>query len=144
MFDQVRHPMRFAVAASTVSGLIVTLLTAASQTAFRSAVSGRSFVLWTLAVTCWALTASSLMLWGRSRETRSTDTTCARDTVVAGVDGTPQARALIEAGPGPLRATVVQDSYKVAETAVRLLERMIRKETVPARTALAAEIVARD
>lgn len=72
----------------------------------------------------------------------------AADTVVAGVDGTPDARALIEArpspSPSPLRATVVQDSYKVAETAVRLIERMLREEPVPRRTSVPAEILARD
>ena len=40
------------------------------------------------------------------------------ETVVVGVDGTPQARAQIGSGPTPLRATVVQDSYRVAENAV--------------------------
>jgi ribose transport system substrate-binding protein len=68
----------------------------------------------------------------------------ARDTVVAGVDGTPDARAQIEAGPGPLRATVVQDSSKVAEAAVGLIGKMIRKERVPIRTSVAVEILARD
>jgi ABC-type sugar transport system substrate-binding protein len=66
------------------------------------------------------------------------------DTVVAGVDGTPDARALIAACPGPLRATVVQDSYKVAEAAVRLLERMFGDESVPIRTSVPVEILARD
>lgn len=68
----------------------------------------------------------------------------ARDTVVAGVDGTPDARALIEAGPSPFRATVVQDSYKVAEAAAGSMERMIRKQPVPKRTGVATEILARD
>lgn len=68
----------------------------------------------------------------------------ARDTIVAGIDGTPDARALIEAGPGPLRATVVQDSYKVAEEAAGLMERMIRRQPVPVRTFVTAEIFARD
>jgi ribose transport system substrate-binding protein len=68
----------------------------------------------------------------------------AADTVVAGVDGTPDARALIEAAAGPLRATVVQDSYKVAEAAVALMERMLRSEHVPKRTGVPAEILARD
>jgi ribose transport system substrate-binding protein len=72
------------------------------------------------------------------------DPTTASETVVVGVDGTPQARALIEAGPSPLRATVVQDSYKVAETGVDLLERMIRKDQVPIRTLLPSEILARE
>jgi ribose transport system substrate-binding protein len=66
------------------------------------------------------------------------------ETVVVGVDGTPQARALIEAGPSPLRATVTQDSYKVAEIGVDLLQRMIRKEQVPVRTVLQCDILARD
>jgi ABC-type sugar transport system substrate-binding protein len=60
------------------------------------------------------------------------------------VDGTPDARALIEARPSPLRATVVQDSYKVAEAAVALMERMLRNEHVPLRTRVPTEILARD
>lgn len=68
----------------------------------------------------------------------------AADTVVAGVDGTPDARALIQARPSPLRATVVQDSYKVAEAAVGLMERMFREEPVPKRTSVTVEILARD
>ena len=66
------------------------------------------------------------------------------DTIVIGVDGTPQARALIEAGPSPLRATVAQDSYKVAETGVDLLDRMIRNAQVPTRTLLPSDILTRD
>jgi ribose transport system substrate-binding protein len=72
------------------------------------------------------------------------DPSIARDTVVVGVDGTPQARALIEAGPSPLRATVIQDSYKVAEVAVDLLARMLRKDQVPTRTFLPSEILTRN
>jgi DNA-binding LacI/PurR family transcriptional regulator len=72
------------------------------------------------------------------------DPATAAETVVVGVDGTPQARALIEAGPNPLHATVVQDSYKVAETGVDLLDRMIRKDPVPTRTHLPSEMLARD
>jgi ribose transport system substrate-binding protein len=68
----------------------------------------------------------------------------AADTVVVGVDGTPDARALITAGPGPLQATVVQNSYKVAEAATGLLERLLRKEAVPKRTSVPVEIFARD
>jgi ribose transport system substrate-binding protein len=72
------------------------------------------------------------------------DPTTASETAVVGVDGTPQARALIEAGPSPLRATVTQDSYKVAETGVDLLDRMIRKELIPTRTLLPSDMLARD
>lgn len=68
----------------------------------------------------------------------------AADTVVVGVDGTPDARALIAACPGPFRATVVQDSYKVAEAAAGLLERMLRNEPVPRRTSVPVEILAHD
>jgi ABC-type sugar transport system substrate-binding protein len=66
------------------------------------------------------------------------------DTVVAGVDGTPDARALIEAAAGLLRATVAQDSCKIAEAAVALMERMLRSEPVPKRTSVPDEILARD
>jgi ribose transport system substrate-binding protein len=72
----------------------------------------------------------------------------AADTAVVGVDGTPDARALIQThpslSPSPLRATVVQDSYRVAEAAVGLMERMFRKEPVPKRTSVPVEIFARD
>ena len=61
-----------------------------------------------------------------------------------GVDGTPQARALIGPGSSPLRATVIQNSYKVAETGVDLLDRMARNEPVPVRTYLASKVLARD
>jgi ribose transport system substrate-binding protein len=66
----------------------------------------------------------------------------ASETVVIGVDGTPQARALIEAGPSPLRATITQDSYKVAENAVDLLERILREDQVPTCTFLSCEVIA--
>jgi DNA-binding LacI/PurR family transcriptional regulator len=72
------------------------------------------------------------------------DPPAASETVVVGVDGTPQARALIDAGPSPLRATVTQDSHKVAEMGVDLLDRMIRKDPVPIRTLLSGDILARD
>lgn len=68
----------------------------------------------------------------------------AKDAVVIGVDCTPDARALIEADTSPFRATVVQDSYKVAEAAVAAIERMTRKQPVPTRTCVPAEIHARD
>jgi len=66
------------------------------------------------------------------------------ETVVVGVDGTPQARALIETSQTPLRATVVQDSYRVAETGVDLLERRLRKQRTATRTLLPAMMYARE
>jgi ribose transport system substrate-binding protein len=74
----------------------------------------------------------------------SVEPTTVVDTIVVGVDGTPQAKALIDAGPSPLRATVHQDSHKVAETGVDLLDRMIRKEQVPIRTFFPTDVLARD
>lgn len=50
--------------------------------------------------------------------------------VVVGVDGTPEARALIESQTTPLRATVVQDSCSIAETTVDMLVRMTCGDTV--------------
>lgn len=60
--------------------------------------------------------------------------------MVIGVDGTPEARALINTGQSPLRATVVQDSYRVSEIAVDLLEKMLKGERVPVRTLLTGEL----
>ena len=200
--------MRFAVAASTVSGLLVALLTAAAGRV------SRSWLSWDLPLPLllglgWALVALPLALRARRRvrrprrvflivaaftgkqwvaqlirdlhenlERRSwmqsrlrarvptlrelptpdammrrsaqpdavvfAGIPSAADTVVAGVDGTPDARALIAACPGPLRATVVQNSYKVAEAAVKLLEKMFRNEPVPRRTSVPVRILARD
>ncbi|MGM1058953.1 sugar ABC transporter substrate-binding protein [Saccharothrix sp. Mg75] len=62
------------------------------------------------------------------------------DTVVIGVDGAPEVLALIDSGTGPLRATVVQDSRRLAESAIHVLERMRRGRAVPKRTALRPEI----
>lgn len=63
---------------------------------------------------------------------------------VVGVDGTPEARALIDTGQSPLRATVVQDFYRVSEIAVDLLEKMLKGERVPVRTLLAGELYSGD
>ncbi|MGH3942664.1 MAG: substrate-binding domain-containing protein [Pseudonocardiaceae bacterium] len=46
--------------------------------------------------------------------------------VVVGVDGTPEARALIDSQTTALRATVVQDSCRIAEIATDLLDKAIR------------------
>jgi ribose transport system substrate-binding protein len=63
-------------------------------------------------------------------------------TTVVGVDGTPEAKALIDNGQSPLRATVVQDAYRVSEIAVDILERMLRGDRVRVRTLLTGEIYA--
>jgi ribose transport system substrate-binding protein len=62
------------------------------------------------------------------------------DTVVIGVDGVLEAKALIETGQSRLRATVVQDSHRLAVSVVDLLAKMHRGQTVPKRTMLNAEI----
>lgn len=61
------------------------------------------------------------------------------DTVVVGIDGIPEARVLIEAG-GHLRATVVQDPHRLAESAVDVLQRMLEGRRTAKRTILAAEV----
>jgi ABC-type sugar transport system substrate-binding protein len=60
--------------------------------------------------------------------------------IVVGVDGTPEATALIDTGQSPLRATVVQDAYLVSETAVDLLERLLKGEHVAIRTLLQGKL----
>ncbi|MFI9007559.1 sugar ABC transporter substrate-binding protein [Actinosynnema sp. NPDC053489] len=65
-------------------------------------------------------------------------TTCG--AVVVGVDGTVEATALIDAGTSALRATVVQDPHRLAESAVRVLERLCDGRPTPKRTALQPEV----
>jgi ribose transport system substrate-binding protein len=60
--------------------------------------------------------------------------------VVVGVDGTPEARALIDSQTTPLCATVVQDACEIAEMAVDRLVRMNRGNTVRVRTYLEPRI----
>jgi ribose transport system substrate-binding protein len=60
--------------------------------------------------------------------------------VVVGVDGTPEARALIDSQTTPLCATVVQDSREIAEVAVDRLVRMNRGNVVRTRTYLEPHI----
>ncbi|MDQ3152688.1 MAG: substrate-binding domain-containing protein [Actinomycetota bacterium] len=50
--------------------------------------------------------------------------------VVLGVDGIPEAKALIDSRKTPLWATVVQDSCRVAETAADLLDKAIRGKRI--------------
>ena len=61
-------------------------------------------------------------------------------TVVIGVDGIAEARTLIDSGTSPLRATVVQDCDRLAESAVNALERMHHRRGTPARDILTAEV----
>ncbi|QFZ24327.1 sugar ABC transporter substrate-binding protein [Saccharothrix syringae] len=62
------------------------------------------------------------------------------EAVVIGVDGVLEARALIDAGTSPLRATVVQDSHRLAESAAHVLERMCKGRAVARRTVLEPEV----
>ena len=64
--------------------------------------------------------------------------------VVVGVDGTPEARALIDSQTTPLRATVVQDSCEIAEVAVDRLVRMNRGDAVRTRTYLEPHVYKSD
>jgi ribose transport system substrate-binding protein len=61
-------------------------------------------------------------------------------TVVVGVDGVLEATTLIDSGDSPLRATVVQDTHRLAVGAVDLLVKLHRGQAVPQRTILTAEV----
>lgn len=63
-----------------------------------------------------------------------------RETVVGGIDGIAEARTLIDSGTSPLRATVVQDTRRLAVGAVDLLVKLRRGHSVPRRTILDAEL----
>lgn len=61
-------------------------------------------------------------------------------TLVVGIDGILEAKTLIDADDSPFRATVVQDTHRVAVATVDLLVKMHRGHTVRKRTFLNAEI----
>lgn len=61
-------------------------------------------------------------------------------TVVVGIDGVLEATALIDTAVSPLRATVVQDTHRLAVSIVDILEKMHRGRSVPKRTILNAEV----
>jgi ribose transport system substrate-binding protein len=63
-----------------------------------------------------------------------------RGTVVVGVDGVAEVRALIDSGTGPLRATVVQDADRMAGCIVDVLAKMHRGHRVDRRRVLDAEV----
>ncbi|MFD5095662.1 sugar ABC transporter substrate-binding protein [Amycolatopsis thailandensis] len=71
---------------------------------------------------------------------RATTSPVTADTVVIGVDGTTEARTLIDTGTSPLRATVVQDSHSLAESVVHALESMHERGKATKRTVLTPEI----
>ncbi len=71
---------------------------------------------------------------------RGTPARATADTVVVGVDGIPEARDLIAAG-SPLRATVVQDSHRLAESAVEVLQRLVEGRRTGTRTILKPEVL---
>ena len=57
-------------------------------------------------------------------------------TLVIGIDGVQEAKALIDTAQSPLRATVVQDPHRLVGGVVDLLEKMHRGRSVPKRTVL--------
>jgi ribose transport system substrate-binding protein len=61
-------------------------------------------------------------------------------TIVIGIDGVLEARALIDTGNSPLRATVVQNTQRLAGSIAELLQRMRGDGPVKKRTILDAEI----
>lgn len=63
-----------------------------------------------------------------------------RKTLVIGIDGVLEARALIDTGRSPLQATVVQDTHRLAVNVVDLLEKMHSGQSVPKRTFLSADV----
>ncbi|MBY8854006.1 hypothetical protein K7G98_39565, partial [Saccharothrix sp. MB29] len=56
------------------------------------------------------------------------------------MDGVPEVLALIDSGAGPLRATVVQDSHRLAESANHVLTRMRHGRATAKRTVLRPEV----
>lgn len=68
------------------------------------------------------------------------DSPATRNTVIIGVDGVPEVRALIDSSTSPLRATVVQDSNRLAESAMHMMTRMRRGRVASKRTILRPEV----
>jgi ABC-type sugar transport system substrate-binding protein len=66
-----------------------------------------------------------------------------RTTVVVGVDGVHEARALIDTGCSQLQATVIQDTQRLAVNVVDLLAKMHGGRGVPKRTFLRADVYER-
>jgi ribose transport system substrate-binding protein len=70
----------------------------------------------------------------------STPSTATQDAMVIGIDGTAEAKALIDQGTSPLRATVIQDVNRLAESTVLALEAMHKGKNVPKRTYLKGQL----
>jgi ribose transport system substrate-binding protein len=61
-------------------------------------------------------------------------------TVVVGIDGVQEARALIDSAHSPLRATVVQDTHRITVCVVDILEKLHRGDPIAVRHLLEAEV----
>ncbi|GAA1294937.1 hypothetical protein GCM10009634_49270 [Saccharothrix xinjiangensis] len=62
------------------------------------------------------------------------------DTVVVGIDGIPEVLNLITSATSPLRATAVQDTHRLAECAVEVLQKMLERRRTAKRTILKPQI----
>ncbi|HEX6352691.1 sugar ABC transporter substrate-binding protein [Actinophytocola sp.] len=71
---------------------------------------------------------------------RSASLPATKETLVVGVDGVLEATTLIDTADSPLRATVVQDTHRLAVSIVDFLQKMRRGSDVPKRVILPAEI----
>ena len=60
--------------------------------------------------------------------------------VIVGVDGTDEAVAAIKSGATPFKATIVQDTRRVAETAVDVLLRLRAGQNAPTETRIPTTI----
>lgn len=92
--------------------------------------------LWLDAVFC----TNDEMALGAVDAIGSTPSTATQDAVVIGIDGTAEAKALIDKGTSPLRATVIQDASRLAERTVLALEAMHKDKKVPKRTYLKGQL----
>lgn len=70
----------------------------------------------------------------------TTPTPATRSTVVIGIDGVAEAKALIDSGTSPFRATVVQDTHQLALSIVDALLKMHRGRRLPKRRILEASV----
>ncbi|MGM1059885.1 sugar ABC transporter substrate-binding protein [Saccharothrix sp. Mg75] len=71
---------------------------------------------------------------------RATPSPSTGGTVVVGVDGIAEARTLVDRGTSPLRATVVQDSHRLAQSAVHALVKLHEGREQVTRTILHPEV----